>query len=258
MSLITRGNGLGQVARVFTVDIFIYSISGNVKIIPEPAGVSMSNFYMGIITLLLLPMILEKKQKNKKLYGSLAVISFFICMGNTSFVHMLLYRFVPMYASFRFPTTNRVFLMIFVMLTLVPVLSDILKTGKISLKVLKVTLILTSVTLLAGSISGVIVNAVKSSSEIDLTKLQGFAESAIRVSIILSVYFFVFYTIYKKQVYRLWRKGFIVGIVIVEVFTWSFLETPLTIAKYAQGNILQTRKFEMTLTSNLAIIIREN
>lgn len=120
-------------------------------------------------------------------------------MGNTSFVHMLLYRFVPMYASFRFPTTNRVFLMIFVMLTLVPVLSDILKTGKISLKVLKVTLILTSVTLLAGSISGVIVNAVKSSSEIDLTKLQGFAESAIRVSIILSVYFFVFYTIYKNR-----------------------------------------------------------
>ena len=33
----------------------------------------------------------------------------------------------------------------------------------------------------------------------------------------------------------MWRKGFIVGIVIVEVFTWSFLETPLTIAKYAPG-----------------------
>ena len=236
MSLITRGNGLGQVANGYSPLIYLSILfPETLKFIPEPAGVSMSNFYMGIITLLLLPMILEKKQKNKKLYGSLAVISFFICMGNTSVVHMLLYRFVPMYASFRFPTTNRVFLMIFVMLTLVPVLSDILKTGKISLKVLKVTLILTSVTLLAGSISGVIVNAVKSSSEIDLTKLQGFAESAIRVSIILSVYFFVFYTIYKKQVYRLWRKGFIVGIVIVEVFTWSFLETPLTIAKYAPG-----------------------
>lgn len=234
MSLITRGNGLGQVASGYSPLIYLSVL------FPEmlrfiPYGIGMSNFYMGIITLLLLPVILERRQKNKKLYGSLAVVSFFLCMGRTAFIYMLLYRFVPMYASFRFPTTNRVFLMIFVMLTFVPALSDIMKTGNIPLKVLKVTLSLMIVTLLMGSISGMIVNVVKSGSETDITKLQGFAESAIRVSIILSVYFLAFYAIYKKQVCKLWRKGFIAGIIIVEVFTWFLLETPLTIAEYAPG-----------------------
>ena len=148
---------------------------------------------------------------------------------------MLLYRFVPMYASFRFPTTNRVFLTIFVMLTLVSVLQDIIENGKISEKVLKIILILMTITLFLGSIAGVMTNVAKSGSEIDVTKLQAFAESAIRVTIILSIYFLVFYFIYKKHVCTLWRKGFIIGIVIIEVFTWSFLETPLTIAQYAPG-----------------------
>ena len=69
----------------------------------------------------------------------------------------------------------------------------------------------------------------------DTKVIKAFSESALRLSVILIGYFILFYAIYKKQITKIWRKGLVIGLVAVEVFSWSYWETPITIARYQQG-----------------------
>lgn len=235
MSLITRGNGLGVQPSGFSSMAYLSFILPKTYSYINIGEPSMTNYYMGIITVLLMPMIFDRKQKNKKVYLSLAVAAFLLCFGENSFLHALLYRFVPMYSSFRFPTLNRIFVAMFVLLCLAPVLQDILQTGKIAKKVLLFTFGLMIIIIGVGSAAAVTEYLHNVDGMQDAANIKTFAETMMRLGVILLVYLGVFYMVYTRQVVMIWRKILVTGIVVIEVFTCFLGELPITIARYPQG-----------------------
>ncbi len=235
MGLITRGNGLGQIASGYSPITFLSILFPQAsKYLYTDAG-SMDNYYIGIITILLFWAILRKEQKNKKLYLSLAAIAIMLCMGKESFLHTLLYRFVPMYSSFRFPTLNRTFFSLFMLLMLAPVLYEIIERGKLEKRTLELLFVLITLVLLLGGITGVDVQIKDNLSGYQMQRETAFSESAIILGGILILYFAVFYAIYKKKLSIIWRRILISSMIFIEVFSWNSYETPLTIAKYQAG-----------------------
>lgn len=235
MGLITRGNGLGQIVAGYSPISFLSVLFPKLTESISVGEISMVNYYIGVGTILLIPMIAAKKQTNKKLYLSLAATAFLLCMGENSFLHTLLYRFCPMYSNFRFATLNRVFIAVFMLLTLAPILQILLEEGKISKRVLQFDICITGVVILVGGITAIIGKMGEISGSANAVQISAFAESAIRLTSILIAYLVVFWAIYQKTVSALWRKGVVVALVVTEVFAWSFWETPITIAAYRPG-----------------------
>lgn len=235
MSLITRGNGLGQVPQGYSPTAYLSLLFPQTAKFVSGGEKSMVNYYLGIVTILLLPMILKSRQKHKKIYASMAVGAFLLTMGANSFLLLWFYRFLPMYSSFRFSTTSRAYIALFVLLMLAPVLKIILEKGKIDKKVLSISTILLVVAVFAGSTATLMVNFKNADTGTNIEKVTAFAESAIRLGVMLFFYLCVFYEIYKKQISSLLRKGLIISVVLIEVFTWSFLETPVSIALRGPG-----------------------
>ena len=235
MGLITRGNGLGQTSNGYSPITFLSFLFPQMTRFITGIEGSMINYYVGIVTILLIPMVLAKKQKNKKLYLCLAAVALLLCMGENSFLHAFLYRFCPMYASFRFPTLNRAFIATFLLLALAPVLQEILETGDISKKILQLLFGLIVAVLIAGCIGSVNTNIHNVNGAQDTELIRAFSESAMRLGVLLVGYFVVFYAIYKKQLIKVWRGGLVAGLIVTEVFCWSYWETPITIARYQQG-----------------------
>ena len=242
MGLITRGNGLGQTPNGYSPATFLSVLFPQMTRFITGNEPSMINYYVGLVTILLIPMILVMKQQNKKMYLCLAATALLLCMGENSFLHALLYRFCPMYASFRFPTLNRAFIAVFVLLTLAPVLQEILDSGEISRKVLQLLAVLAALILAAGGITAIITSIHNVDAMQDTKVIKAFSESALRLGVILIGYFILFYAIYKKQITKIWRKGLVIGLVAVEVFSWSYWETPITIARYQQGEYSRNQK----------------
>lgn len=235
MGLITRGNGLGQIPNYYSEITFLTALFPKASKFMYYGANSMDNYYIGIITLILLATIITRKYKNKKIYLFLAAIATLMCMGRASVIHTLLYRFMPMYSSFRFPTLNRIFVTLFLLLALTPILFEIIEVGKIEKRTLCIIAFLFGIIAILGSIVGIGSQIKDSVSEIQLQKEAAFAESAIVLCEILVLYFIVFLLIYKKQLSAIWRKVLIITVILIEVFSWSFFETPLSIAKYQPG-----------------------
>ena len=91
---------------------------------------SMYNFYTGILVLVTLPCVVRKSNQHKLLFGGLAAASFLMCLGKDSPLYMLLHKFAPMYGTFRFPTVNRIFMSLFLILLLVQVWKELMETAK--------------------------------------------------------------------------------------------------------------------------------
>ena len=242
MDLITRGNGLGQIPNGYSPITFLSFLFPQMTKFISVIEPSMINYYIGLITILLIPMILAKRQKNKKMYLLLTAVAFLLCMGENSFLHALLYRFCPMYASFRFPTLNRVFIAVFLLLILAPVLQGILESGEVSATVLQFLIGLIAFVVTAGGVGAVIANTNNVDEAQNAEQIKAFSESAIRLGVLLIGYFIGFYAIYKKQLEKIWRNGLVIGLVITEVFSWSYWETPITIARYQQGDYSRSQE----------------
>ena len=77
--------------------------------------ISMGLFYMGFLTVTAIPLAIRKIRKGNHLlfYFTMFLITLYACFGKKSLIHILLYRFAPMYSSFRFPTLFRIFCCIF-------------------------------------------------------------------------------------------------------------------------------------------------
>lgn len=80
--------------------------------------ISMGLFYMGSLTVTAIPLAIRKIRKGNHLffYFTMFLITLYASLGKKSLIHILLYRFAPMYSSFRFPTLFRIFCCIFAIL----------------------------------------------------------------------------------------------------------------------------------------------
>lgn len=93
--------------------------------------VSMISMYMGIVSIVSLPIIVFRKQRKETLfYLGIIVFSFLMMLGNNSFLHPFFYKYFPGFSTLRFPSLWRSVLSIFVLLLVAEIWSDLFATKK--------------------------------------------------------------------------------------------------------------------------------
>lgn len=231
-SLIARGNGIGAVPMSYPFyTLFSVLFPAMVKIYPDLEP-SMIDYYMGILVILLVPMLIKSTHKYKIIYSALAIGAFLLCQSSDFFVHSIFYRFLPMYSAFRFPTTNRAFLTLFIILLAVPVMQNIMD-GSIEVGLIRFVRIIFCFCSIVAVLSGLIGNLLQDDSFWNQSKLLDFSTSAFITAAIVGGYLLIFYLKYIKKATSFSFKIMLVMLVCSELLIFGFLETPITIAKYA-------------------------
>lgn len=232
MGLITRGTGLGQFVNTYPRISLISALFSAKPLYMTNVEWSMTNYYFGLIVILLIPMII-KGVKEKKIYAFLLPIAFMLCLGSKSFLHTLLYRFLPMYEDFRFPTLNRTFLIIFILLLSVKTIQDVIE-GKIDSKILyfdRILLYLVVAIAIIFGFLGFLVNETSTTMNIDVCK--AFSDSAFTSGGLILLYFGLFYAIKHKELKgKKQVGGGLFLIVCLEVLTFAYADGALTITEY--------------------------
>lgn len=231
MSRITRGTGLGQIPQDYSIVTFLSFLLPKTTRFVEGTEISMVNYYMGLLVILLVPAILVNADRNKKLYLTLVIIAFFLCMGNNSFFHPLLYHFLPMYDSFRFPTLNRCFLTIFMLLMFTPALNDLLENG-VDSKTIKYSMLLFFITGAMGLGSGLVANLLTDAIIISKERCLELAESAFFSAAFIASYLIIFLL---RKKYGRRKTPYAVSlacIISVELLSFAYAEGPITITRY--------------------------
>ncbi len=230
MSLITRGTGLGQVVKSYPLITLLSVLLSKMSLFVQGIERSMRNYYLGVIVILLIPMMIRKIDR-KKIYAVLAVMGFLLCIGNNSFVHSLLYRFLPMYEDFRFPPLNRVFFVMFILLIAVTAFQDIMES-RVDRKVLYITGALAGVLFLTAITSGFVGYLSNDTSTVNLEACKALSESAFTSVYLLLLYLGLFYAVLQKKIRGNYVPVCMVLAVIIEVMTFAHAEGPITITEY--------------------------
>ena len=231
--LITRGNGVGVVPNTYPLyTLFSALFPAMVKIYPDIEP-SMINYYMGIPVILLIPMLIKSTGKYKRIYSVLAMGAFILCWSSAFFAHSLLYRFLPMYSAFRFPTTNRAFLALFMLLLIVPVLQNIMDYS-VDKRLIRFARIIFLICGVVAILFGLIRNLLQTVDSIwDQSKCMALSNSAFISAIIVGGYLLIFTWAYNKKVTEASISVLLTSAVCIELLTFAFIETPITIAMYA-------------------------
>lgn len=225
MALITRGNGLGQIPMSFPYSVLVSLFIPNTENIISGVEPSMINFYTGIVTILLIPGVFKKKNNHKAIYGGMLLIAFFMCWGTNSFLHSFVYRFFPMYDSFRFPTLNRAFLFMFALLLVAPVLKQLLHM-EISDDIIKIAKKIFVSLLLIVIIIGIFVIL----KDTEVSQKQTTVIQSLFVPIIfMFVYLGILISAKNNSIKKISLNIGIFFTVIAELLTYSLMETPSTI-----------------------------
>lgn len=235
MSKITRTNTLGQIPFSGNLSAVLSFLLPKVSSYINSGEISMVNYYIGLITVVVLPIAMHKKNRknqNKMFYFSLVSGAFVLCMSSSSFVHGILYRFFPMYTNFRFPTLNRCFLAVFALLIIAKELYEIVEYSievPIShVKGLFFTMLGTAF------LASVVANMVGTETTLNISSITSLAESTFLSSIVLGAYLLWFCWWNLKDGDNKIKIISLLVIVIFDVFTFQNAEFPITIATYEQ------------------------
>ncbi len=187
-------------------------------------------YYVGIITLLLIPAVFKYKKKYS-FYLLLAFVSLYASMGNNSFIHSLLYRFMPMYSTFRFPSTFRSFMALFVILGVTPAIADIISrkdSTELTAVIRKATVITSLLAMICWLVS------ILSENQNLVGKARELSEGAFVLLLILLVYCYALRINSEEGNVNAGRMGIIcfVAAVIMECLIVGFKVFPITIGKY--------------------------
>ena len=231
MGLLTRTNGLGQVVGTYSMNSLLSLVFPGTATFANTGEVSMVNYYVSILVVLLIPAILSLKQKDKIFYGGMVILAYILCIGDSSFVHSILYRFFPMYSSFRFPTVNRCVLAMFLLLIVVYVIKDILEYEDVTsgLKVCKYLFVCVLVLAVSSGLIGSMANEL---AFFDSNCVLSFSKSAYLAAIVIVGYGILFYFIHTKQIKGTMERVLVLGVVAFDLLTFHHVEMPITIAAY--------------------------
>lgn len=195
---------------------------------------SMYNFYTGILAVVTIPCAFQKSNRHKVLFGGLTLVSFIMCLGKNSPLYMVLHKVAPMYATFRFPTVNRIFMTLFLILFLAQIWKEFLESAKKWSYI-----ILTAVWGVLGAVGWVV--ATKHSQYLlkifplwSEQQIAIFAEGAKILSFIAFFYCIAF--LISKGLGKKWKilhLG-VVAVACLEVMLFANTEFPITVATYEQ------------------------
>ena len=189
--------------------------------------VSMGCFYIGIITIIIIPFVLIKKG-GKYFYFFMFLITLFLCFGNRSFLYSLLHEYAPLYSSFRFSSLFRPFCCLFALLFVKDFLMEVVKEdskyGNIFEKIIFVLCIYLVIEFIF-----LVIN--KSSFEkylFDYNSVLG-AVSAYILATILCITILI---VFKYRNINIEKNIMLVIMIIIEVFLIQGESFSVTIAQY--------------------------
>lgn len=231
MGDLTRTSGLGQIPHNPGVIALMSLLFPRTAAFALSADSSMINFYVGIITVLLLPVILKSKNRNKLLYLGMGGVALFVCLGSDFFLYEILFRFFPMYSSFRFPSVDRCIFAIFLLLNVTNAFYEITSKHVVEASY-RLTKNIFLTVLLFAVISGLIAYMGNDAFQLDKTIVSAFSNSAWFTAVVVGAYFALFYV---GSIQLVNTKVFIVGMMgtlLLDVAVFHHEEFPSTIASY--------------------------
>ncbi|MEA4965347.1 MAG: YfhO family protein [Oscillospiraceae bacterium] len=192
---------------------------------------SMNNFYASIFLLITLPMVPSTTfSKERKVSFALAVVCFLLFWGKSSALHSLLYRFVPFYSSFRFPTTLRALFLLFVLLGMLDVWLDVIRNRSFSHTALRVTKVAALILLAAWAVLSVWL-LVQNDDSYHADVLSSLSSSCFLAGAIFGSYWLLFYLEQTKNLFQHSFPIVLTVLVICEVFVYAYSATSDTIAQ---------------------------
>ncbi len=233
MGLLTRTSGYGQMPNNFDMGALLSVLFPGTAAFAYTGEISMVNFYVSILSILLIPSTIKLKNKNKNLYLGIALVAFILCLGSSTFFHGILYRFLPMYSSFRFPSINRCILAVFLLLNIVNVLQDIFDRQDVRLP-LKISKLVFLLVMTLAIVASLIVYFGNDSSDLNRSNVLSFMNSAYLTVIIVGGYLILFYNIQVHEMKVNLLRIAMLGIVILDLAIFHYAAFPLTIATYNQ------------------------
>ncbi len=233
-NLLTRTSSTGQVPRGETLSALMTALFPNMVSIIPFNDVSMVNFYISILAILLIPIAVRLKNKYVFFYFGMAFFALSLCMCFNTFTHSVLYRFLPMYRTFRFPLLNRCFIAIFVILCVSRVLNEILCQKHIS-SAIKYAKYLFLFTLVCAFVSGLwgYTQAPENQSPSIL-----FSNSAYVTTALLGAYILMFYALGEKDLKITTKRALLTGVILFELLTFHHIELSNTIALFSENEFI--------------------
>lgn len=231
MGDLTRTNGIGQIPHNPGIIAFMSILFPRMAVFAPSADSSMINFYVGVLTVLLFPVILKLKNKNKVLYLGMGGAALLVCLGSDSILYGVFFRFLPMYSNFRFPSVDRCIFAMFLLLNVANALCEIMNKQDM-VATYKLTKILVLLVVFLAMTSGIIAYMGNDTMQLDKTMLSAFSNSAWIAGAVLSVYFILFYINLSSHLNAKLLKTGIVLTVLFDVTIFHHEEFPSTIASY--------------------------
>ena len=214
------------------MSLFIPGITRNII----PSDTSMSYMYMGLITLLCIPLILKNFKKDVIFYVMLVLFSFYMLFGLRTPIFSFLYRFIPFFGTMRFSPLWRVMIALFAIIVSTKMWLQFFESDEdegllVQLITVKVISICTIVLLITLKV---------------LLVLQVGESLDVYRALITQVWLFLLFLVLYGLCFVLKRskgirKAGVVAIfttiVLVEGVTYQFHESPVTITKFAPNDV---------------------
>lgn len=234
MSYITRGiNASVQVAPVSVTALITSIVPGTSNVLPLEGDTSMIYSYMGIITIITLISMFYSRKKGYGRYLCIALFAFIMSQGTSFFLYTLFHKFVPLFGSFRFPSTWRCLFVIFLLIPCSMMWNEIEKEEN-SNRFIKITTIVGSILILLGCIVLITSYIIK---DIVSNKTIVYLAGAIGVAGILTMmYIPIMNRIRNEHVVSKKSQVALICICIIEVLVFQTCEFPTTVGTYPQGN----------------------
>lgn len=234
MLYITRGVNASVAVQPVSITALITSmIPGTSNVLPLQGDVSMIYSYVGIITIITLFVMFYINRNRYISYLWIALFAFIMNEGTSFFLYTFFHRFVPLFSSFRFPSTWRCLVVVFLLIPCSMVWNEIEK-DEVSNIFIKISTIMGSCLIILGAAvllaSYIIKDIVPNGKVVYLaaaTSIAGF---------LTIIYIPVLVKIRNEKLICKKCGIMLISVCIIEVLTFQFCEFPTTIGTFKQGN----------------------
>ena len=202
----------------------------------RPGEVSMSYMYVGLITLLCIPLVSRHFKKDVVFYVILVFFSFFMLFGIRTPIFSFLYRFLPFLESMRFSSLWRVMFALFSITVACKIWyaffqNDNEEETNIQLKAIKAVSVGT--TLLLVILHVLLIISACSTSDM---------KRALITQVLMFLFFLLLYGLCfvlkkNKTVSKVGIVAIFTIVVLIEGLTYQFQEAPLTLLRFAPNDV---------------------
>lgn len=218
--------------------------------------ISMGLYYTGFMTIVSVVMLFrQKNSKTTVFYFVCAMIALLLSLGSSTFLHTVLYRFFPMYSTFRFPTLWRAFFSIFIIMSVQEVWSSVISDAKYSgqfSSLLKKMVIIA----LGGALGVYIISRCISTDalRINADLLSG---AMLLLGVILILYFFLASQAAKNS-NTTSSAVFLVILIAVEALTVSYKAFPVTIGNWGMYDYFADDSVKIAIEEQVDLYANRN